>query len=296
MLGAATYGAYSNGPKLMEGLMQLDQAKKQQRQQALSANLIGNYLQQMAAGGMPDGAQAPSPGQASTPAQAMYGPTATMPGSQTPTNPNQTPPGAAAAPTSAGAAPSGQAPMSLDGLMKFLSDRGVTGEDAYATAAQFMPWLSRQDQEQMNQAKLSLDLQKLLMQYGWNKQRAKQAAANLAERKKRDKDLEGLHQDNQKIAGLNRVVQQLTIGKQKLAAQRDAIVNAARNQNRALSAQELQAIDDINSRIQKVDAGMAEARKQQAGMQGVDESKFIDTSSDDLSGGDYTGSDDSGGQ
>lgn len=279
MLGAGIYGAESGGPKLEAGLLALDQAKKQRQQEALSANLIGNYLQQMAAGGMPNGAQAPSPGQPSQPK-----------------NPNQQPPGAAAAPASPGAAPQqGNAPMSLDGLMKFLADRGVTGEDAYATAAKFMPWLSQQDQEQMNQAKLNMDLQKLLVSYGWDQAKAKDAAGRLAAYRERTKVMQNRGAQQNKVAGLGKTAMKLTTGKQKLSQQLSAIVNSARNAGRPLTAQEQQAIDAINSKIQTVDAGIMAIRAEQAQLQGVDESQFGDDSMLQDMPDDNAGGGDSGG-
>lgn len=185
--------------------------------------------------------------------------------------------------------------MSLNGLMKFLADRGVTGEDAYATASQFMPWLSQADQEQMNQAKLNLDLQKLLMQYGWDQEKAKDAAGRLSAYKDRTKAMREKGERQNQVAGLGKTAMKLTTGKQKLTSQRDAIVNAARNQNRVLSAQEQQAIDAINSKIQTVDAGIMAIRAQQASLQGVDETQFGDDSMLSPMQDDNAGGDDSGG-
>lgn len=268
MLGAAGNSAFNGGIGNMQRLLALDQARKQMQQQALSNNLIGNYLQQVAT--QP---QAPSPGQSSTPSAAS-----------TPPSPAQE----TTQPAAKG--------MSLDGLMKYMADRGITGEQAWLTAQQYSGFMSEQDKNRIEQGRLNMDLQKLLVQYGYDQQRAKDAADRIAAYDRRTKAMQGRQAQQNKVAGLNRVSQQLTTGRQQLEQQRANIVNTAKNQNRALTAQEQAAIDQLNTRIQTVDNGIKEVRKQQAGLQGVDEAQYGNDSimdqgpdTDYLAGGDSSG-------
>jgi|SRR5579872_67813 len=255
MLGAAIRGAQTGGQDALGKIFAFQQAMNAAKQQRTSQAALGDYLQSLSQ------PQAPYPGTPSKPpsvggqdasaATRMYGP------------------GAVPSPTQANAQPqTGEnKQMSLDGLMSFLKDRGIEGEDAYATAAQFEPWLAAQDKQKLGQMKFEIDMQKLLIANGFDAAKAKNEAARIAAYNRRSDLMYGKGGQTSKIKALTATVQQLTVGRQKLAQQRDNLVNTARNAGRMLTQQEQQTIQAINAKIQTVDTGMEAARSQQALLQ-----------------------------
>lgn len=277
MFGPALQGASSQGLNNYENLYKFSEAMKAMKQQQLARQALGNYMQQT----LVPPSQTPSPGQSSAPM--------TQPGA------TKTP-----SPAQAGTLSNPSQGMSLDGLMGYLKDRGITGEDALATAEQFNPWLAAEDKQKLGQMKFQLDMEKLLIANGFDQQKAKNEAARIAAYRERTKAMLGKGGQRDQLKALTATVQQLTVGRQKLDQQRSDIVNAARNAGRMLTAKEQATINAINQKIQVVDNGMAAARQQQALLSGglnygnqPDEMGQPDASTDSAAGVD-TG--DGGGQ
>ena len=249
MFGAAAYGAETKGQDILGNLFNFHQAMERAKQQRTTGAALGDYLQSLSQ------PQAPYPGTPSKPtigaqdpsaATRMFGPTAA--GSVQTRDDTQEQP----------------KQMSLDGLMQFLDKRGVTGEDAYATALQFEPWLAAQDKQKLGQMKFEIDMQKLLIANGFDASKAKNEAARISANRERTQSMYGKGGQKDKIQALNHTVQQLTVGRQKLAQQRDNLVNSAHNAGRMLTMQEQSTIQAINAKIQTVDSGMEAARSQQS--------------------------------
>ena len=247
-------GSITGGLQNYAALAQFDQAMRDMRARRIQEAAMGDYLQSLSA----QGPQAPAPGQPSvrkTP-PAIMGEGGPVPHATTPTT------GTPSADTTATAAPPKQ--MSLDGLMSFLKDRGITGSDAYETAMQFQPWLKAQDAQKLGQMKFQVDMEKLLIAQGWDKIRAKDMAARVAAINERTRAMYGKGGRQDQIRSLDKTAQQLTAGRQKLQKQASDIHNKAQNEGRMLTPQEQATISQINNRIQTVDNGIQSVRNQQA--------------------------------
>lgn len=244
-LGLAEYGL-QQGQEMdmqrklrMDQLAQFDQALSQQRADNLAKAHAADYLQNLAATAVTKYAPGTS---ASTDAMSA--------GKNATAEPEQ---------------------MSLQGLMKYLKDNGVEGQDAYNAAQQFMPFLSAQDQQELKQQQYQLQLQDRLIKLGFDQNEAKQKAAELAERQRHDRAMEEKGGASAAASGLDKQAQQLTTGAQALAERRSSIVNTAKNQNRPLTQQEQAQILDLDTRIQKVKRGIEAIRAKQAKLKGVSE-------------------------
>lgn len=244
MLAAGLGASANQGQSNYGKLLQLSQAMQQMKQQNLARAQLGDYLQQT----LVPPQQAPAPGQASVPMQ--------QPGAKPP------------APAQQDAQPTQPSQMSLDGLMGFLKQRGITGADALATAEQFQPWLAAEDKQKLGQMKFQVDMEKLLIANGFDAAKAKNEAARIAAYRERTNAMYGKGGQKDQLRALTATVQQLTVGRQKLQKQVSDIVNLARNQGRMLTPQEQGTINAINAKIQTVDNGMAAARQQQALLSG----------------------------
>jgi len=243
MLAAGLEGAAGQGTQNYARLLQLNKAMQQAKQTQLARGALGDYMQSA----LVPPPQTPAPGQPSVPMQ--------QPGAK----------GAPASPTQEAAqAPSQPGQMSLEGLMGFLKQRGITGADALATADQFSPYLAAEDRQKLGEMKFQADMTKLLIANGFDEAKAKNEAARVAAYRERTKAMYGKGGSKDQLKALTYTVNQLTVGRQKLQKQASDIVNLARNAGRMLTPREKQAINAINQKIQTVDNGMAAARQQQS--------------------------------